>query len=85
MHTPLSTSSIIPIYVNHDVDIRKYIVTDPQRINRASIDHNPLPFAFRPLNRKEQMIRQQAISGTITFPPIVNIPGQWKSSIQNFF
>jgi len=76
IHTPLSTSSITPINIHHNVDIREYIVTDPQRINRTSIDNHLLPFSFRQLNRKEQMILQQAISGTIiTFPSIVNISG----------
>ncbi|CAF0798896.1 unnamed protein product [Rotaria sordida] len=73
MPTPLSQSSTIPIYVNHDIDIRQYIVTDPQRINRTSLDSNSLPFTFRILNRKEQMIQQQAISDHITLPSMINI------------
>ncbi|CAF3379440.1 unnamed protein product [Rotaria socialis] len=62
--TPLST--IVPVYVNNDVDIRKYTVTDSERINSLS-------FTFRVLNRKEQMIYQKAISNQILFPPIKNL------------
>ncbi|CAF4772321.1 unnamed protein product, partial [Rotaria sp. Silwood2] len=61
MPTPLSRSSSIPVYVTDEVDIRQYIVTDPERINRTSLHINSLPFTFRILNRKEQMIQQQAI------------------------
>ncbi|CAF0821315.1 unnamed protein product [Rotaria sp. Silwood1] len=73
MPTPLSISSIVPIYVNHELDIRQYIVTDSQRIHRTSLDNNSLPFTFRTLNRKEQMIQQQAISDHITSSSMINI------------
>ncbi|CAF4390327.1 unnamed protein product, partial [Adineta steineri] len=49
-----STSSIIPQYANYDVDIRKYFVTDPERINRTSFDSKPLSFTFCLLNQKQQ-------------------------------
>ncbi|CAF3674106.1 unnamed protein product [Adineta steineri] len=54
IRTPRSTSSIIPQYANYDVDIRKYFVTDPERINRTSFDSKPLSFTFCLLNQKQQ-------------------------------
>ncbi|CAF4591519.1 unnamed protein product, partial [Rotaria sp. Silwood2] len=73
MPTPLSRSSSIPVYVTDEVDIRQYIVTDPERINRTSLHINSLPFTFRILNRKEQMIQQQAISDHITSSSLMNL------------
>jgi len=56
-------SSIIP-------DIRKYIVTDPQRIN-----NNSLPFHFRILNQDEQIFQLQTTDNVIPFSSIMNLSG----------
>jgi hypothetical protein len=53
--------------MNHDVGIRKYILTDPQR---TSLDFN-----FRILNQKEQMIHQQSIDGLTPHPSVIDRSG----------
>lgn len=64
---PLSRSTIISTFNNHIIDVRKYLVTSP-------LDNNSLPFIFRMINRKEQMIYQQGLGGYVDF-----------SSNQNFY
>ncbi len=48
------------------VDIRKYIVTDPQRMN-----NNSLPFSFRILNQDEQIFQQPAPANANLFSSII--------------
>jgi hypothetical protein len=59
-------SSIIPV----NVDIRKYIVTDPTRIN-----NNSLPFHFRVLNQDERIFQLQTADSVIPFSSIMNLSG----------
>ena len=56
LQTPLSTSSIRPTSANHEIDIRKYIITDPQRIN-----NNSSPFSLQILTENENIYSSQMI------------------------